>query len=140
MKAFAELLDRLSFTPGRNGKLRLLGDYFRSQPDPARGWALAALTGALDFKAAKPAQVRALVSTRVDPVLFGWSYDYVGDLAETVALIWPTGPGGGPTKSLLARRHWSRWLSGCPPRTGTRLATSLRPGSTALTRPGVGRC
>ncbi|MEM6661225.1 MAG: cisplatin damage response ATP-dependent DNA ligase, partial [Pseudomonadota bacterium] len=26
---------------------------------------------------------------RVDPVLFRLSYDYVGDLAETVALIWP---------------------------------------------------
>ncbi len=95
MRAFAELLDRLSFTPARNGKLRLLGDYFLSVPDPRRGWALAALTGGLDFKAAKPAQVRALVSERVDPVLFGWSYDYVGDLAETTALIWPTGPEAG---------------------------------------------
>ena len=28
----------------------------------------------------------------MDPVLFGWSYDFVGDLAETVALIWPAKP------------------------------------------------
>jgi DNA ligase-1 len=29
---------------------------------------------------------------RVDPELFGWSWDFVGDLAETVALIWPERP------------------------------------------------
>ncbi len=44
MRAFATLLDRLSTTPGRNDKLRLMADYFRATPDPDRGWALAALT------------------------------------------------------------------------------------------------
>ena len=33
--------------------------------------------------------IRELAAARTDPVLFDWSYDYVGDLAETVALIWP---------------------------------------------------
>ena len=33
--------------------------------------------------------LRALVTERMDPVLFGYSYDYVGDLAETVSLVWP---------------------------------------------------
>ena len=47
MNRFAELLDRLAYEPGRNDKLRLMTDYFRSTPDPDRGWALAALTGAL---------------------------------------------------------------------------------------------
>ena len=89
MKAFATLLDRLAFTPARNTKLRVIEDYFRRTPDPDRGYALAALTGSLDFPAAKPAMVRGLVESRVDPLLFRWSYDYVGDLAETVALIWP---------------------------------------------------
>jgi DNA ligase 1 len=86
---FAALIDALLFTPGRNGKLRLMQEYFRATPDPERGWALAALTGALSFAEAKPSQVRALAVSRVDPELFGWSYDFVGDLAETVALIWP---------------------------------------------------
>jgi DNA ligase-1 len=86
---FAALLDALLLCPSRTGKLRLMQDYFTSQPDPERGWALAALTGELSFAAAKPAQVRALTASRVDPELFGWSYDFVGDLAETVALIWP---------------------------------------------------
>ena len=90
MRAFAELLDRLSLTASRNAKLVLVRDYLKATPDPDRGWALAALTGDLSFSAAKPAMIRKAVEARVDPVLFGWSYDYVGDLAETVALIWPS--------------------------------------------------
>jgi DNA ligase 1 len=86
---FSALLDALLFCPSRNGKLRLMQQYFASEPDPDRGWGLAALTGELSFAEAKPGQVRALAMTRVDPELFAWSYDFVGDLAETVALIWP---------------------------------------------------
>jgi DNA ligase-1 len=89
MRAFAHLLDRLSFTPSRNAKLILVRDYLREAPDPERGWALAALTGALAFSAAKPAFIRKAIEERCDPELFKLSYDYVGDLAETVALIWP---------------------------------------------------
>jgi DNA ligase-1 len=92
MKPFAALLDRLLYTPQRNVKLALLLDYFRSVPDPDRGWGLAALTGALAFRHAKPALIRELVASRTDPVLFGWSYEFVGDLAETAALIWPQRP------------------------------------------------
>ena len=93
MNRFAQLLDRLGYEPGRNNKLRLMTDYFRSVPDPERGFALAALTGALSFQHAKPNLIRALIATRVDPYLFGLSYDYVGDLSETVALLWPAVPG-----------------------------------------------
>src|SRR5580693_6626492 len=89
MRAFARLLDSLAFTPARNTKLTLVRDYLRATPDPERGWALAALTGALSFDAAKPAFIRKAVEARVDPALFYWSYEYVGDLAETVALVWP---------------------------------------------------
>jgi DNA ligase-1 len=89
MNRFAALLDRLMYEPRRNAKLRLLVDYFRNTPDPDRGWALAAMTDALMFKEAKPKLIRGLVEERVDPVLFRMSYHYVGDLAESVALIWP---------------------------------------------------
>ena len=89
MNRFAELLDRLAYEPGRNNKLRLITGYFREVGDPDRGYALAALTGALSFKHAKPALIRDLIASRTDPVLFGLSYDYVGDLSETVALMWP---------------------------------------------------
>jgi DNA ligase 1 len=92
LKPFAALLDRLVLTPQRNAKLRLLVDYFATVPDPDRGWGLAALTGGLVFKNAKAGLIRELAMRRVDPVLFGWSYDFVGDLAETTALVWPARP------------------------------------------------
>ncbi|MBV8820769.1 MAG: cisplatin damage response ATP-dependent DNA ligase [Acidobacteriaceae bacterium] len=92
MLAFAELLERLVFTPARNAKIALLRRYFETQPDPDRGIGLAAITGELSFTAAKPGLIRELAAARTDPVLFDWSYDYVGDLAETVALIWPVTP------------------------------------------------
>ena len=89
MNRFAHLLDRLAYEPGRNNKLRLITSYFRDVPDPDRGWALAALTGALSFRHAKAGLVRDLIAARTDPTLFALSYDYVGDLSETVALMWP---------------------------------------------------
>jgi DNA ligase-1 len=93
MNRFAELLDRLAYEPGRNNKLRLISNYFRATEDPDRGFALAALTGALSFKHAKPGLIRDLIASRADPVLFALSYDYVGDLSETVALMWPKAAG-----------------------------------------------
>src|ERR1700761_2391732 len=100
MRAFARLLDSLAFTPSRNTKLTLVRDYLRETTDPERGWALAALTGALSFDAAKPAFIRKAVEGRVDPQLFALSYDFVGDLAETVALIWPSRPGANREPEL----------------------------------------
>jgi DNA ligase-1 len=89
MNRFAHLLDHLAYEPGRNNKLRLLVNYFRETPDPDRGYALAAITGALSFKHAKAGVIRDLIATRTNPTLFALSYDYVGDLSETVALMWP---------------------------------------------------
>ena len=103
MQAFAQLLDALVYTPGRNAKLALIGTYLKATPDPDRGWALAALTGGLDLKAVKASQVRAAAEARVDPVLFALSHDFVGDLAETVALIWPE-PGAGAAPAGPAPR------------------------------------
>src|SRR3954463_2989749 len=100
MRAFAELLDRLSLTASRNTKLALVRDYLRATPDPDRGWALAALTGDLSFDAAKPAFIRKAVEERMDAQLFWWSYEYVGDLAETVALVWPARPGANREPEL----------------------------------------
>src|ERR1700693_4255583 len=92
MNRFADMLARLAYEPARNNKLRLLTSYFREVEDPDRGYALAALTGALSFKHAKPGLIRDLIAERTDPVLFALSYDYVGDLSETVALMWPRSP------------------------------------------------
>jgi ATP-dependent DNA ligase len=100
MKRFAELLDRLAYEPARNSKLRLITKYLRSTGDPDRGWALAALTGALSFQYAKPGIIRTLITERTDPVLFHLSHDYVGDLSETVALMWPV-----PAEAVRSNRE-----------------------------------
>ena len=96
MQTFAILLDTLSTTPSRNGKLALLSEYFRSTPDPDRGFALAALTDGLFPRLPLRRSLATLLETRVDPVLYALSRDYVGDTAETVALMWPT-PDHDPT-------------------------------------------
>ncbi|WP_342640699.1 cisplatin damage response ATP-dependent DNA ligase [Rhodoligotrophos ferricapiens] len=92
MKAFSELLNRLAFTPSRNGKLALLVAYLKQTPDPDRGWAVAALTDGLFFRLPVRRLLTELIEPRVDPVLYGLSRDYVGDTAETVALLWPDPP------------------------------------------------
>jgi DNA ligase 1 len=100
VKAFAELLDRLAYTPSRNDKLRLLADYFGATPDPDRGWALAALTDGLFFRLPLRRILTETIGPRVDPVLFALSRDYVGDTAETIALIWPGGDATGKAPRL----------------------------------------
>jgi DNA ligase 1 len=89
MERFAALLDSLLLTPSRNTKLELIAGYLRVTPDPDRGWALAALTSAVDFPAIKAGTVRGLMASRVDPVLWSLSRDFVGDTAETASLLWP---------------------------------------------------
>jgi DNA ligase-1 len=89
VEPFALLLDTLTTTPSRKGKLSLLTDYFRSAPDPDRGFALAALTDGLFPRLPLRRSLATLLETRVDPVLYALSRDYVGDTAETVALMWP---------------------------------------------------
>jgi len=120
VREFAALLDALIYTRGRNAKLKLAADYIRATPDPERGWAMAALTGDLDLPAVKPALIRALAETRIDPVLFRMSRDFVGDTAETVSLLWeapavpppPMSPdSAGPisvTQAVERLRHLSR--------------------------------
>jgi DNA ligase-1 len=93
MEDFARLLDALLYTRSRNAKLRLVADYLQATPDPDRGWALAALTGTLDLKAVQPSLLKALMAQRVDPALFAMSHDFVGDMAETISLLWPDPPG-----------------------------------------------
>ena len=89
MREFSQLLDGLTYTRSRNAKLKLIGDYLRRTPDPDRGYAMAALTGELSLPAVKSAAIRAIAEERVDPTLLYMSRDYVGDLAETVSLLWP---------------------------------------------------
>jgi DNA ligase 1 len=123
MNRFAELLDRLAYEPGRNNKLRLITRYFREVEDPDRGYALAALTGALSFKHAKPGLIHDLIAERTDPVLFALSYDYVGDLSETVALMWPKAV---PNREASLLGHPHSLHNNPPPPTLTAVVTTLR--------------
>lgn len=92
MQAFAALVDALVYTRSRDAKFRLIADYLRVTPDPDRGWALAALAGTLSIATVKASAIRAMAEERFDPLLFRMSRDYVGDTAETVALMWPDNP------------------------------------------------
>ena len=96
MKTFATLLDRLTYTPARNGKLTLMRNYFRTAHDPDRGFALAALTDGVPVSFPLRRIVSELSRTRFDAELFRLSRADVGDTAETLALIWPDDvkPGG----------------------------------------------
>ena len=89
MEEFAALIDALVYTRSRNAKLALIAEYLQTAPDPDRGWALAALTDGLDFKAVKSSTIRNLMKERVDPLLWTLSRDFVGDTAETASLLWP---------------------------------------------------
>ncbi|HEX7873574.1 MAG TPA: cisplatin damage response ATP-dependent DNA ligase [Sphingobium sp.] len=99
MRAFARLIDALVYTRSRNAKIALIVDYLRVTPDPDRGWALAALTDAIDLSAVKSATLRTMAEQRIDPELVAMSRAYVGDTAETVALIWET-PDAGPGEDI----------------------------------------
>lgn len=90
MIEFAALLEKLILTPSRNRKIEALAAFFQNTPDPDRGYALAAITRNLKLKNLKAGALKDITKQRVDPHLFDLSYDYVGDMAETISLIWPT--------------------------------------------------
>jgi DNA ligase-1 len=100
MEEFAALLDALVYTTSRNRKLALIADYLRRAPDPDRGWALAGLTGELDFPGVKSSTIRNLMMERIDPVLWALSRDFVGDTAETASLLWPEPEDATPHEPL----------------------------------------
>jgi len=88
MKAFAALLDRLYYTYSHNKKIQILKEFFSHTPDPERGYAIGIITGELSFPSFRRTLVKELISEMIDPHLFALSYDYVGDMSETVALLW----------------------------------------------------
>jgi DNA ligase-1 len=89
MQKFAKLLDNLYFTYSHLGKLALLQDYFATTDDPDRGFALGIIAGDIKLPFLKRSLIQELIKTKIDPYLFELSYDYVGDMSETVALLWP---------------------------------------------------
>lgn len=89
MKKFSALLERLYYEHSNLGKEKLLCEYFASTPDPDRGYALAIIAGTLAMPNFKRSMVIDLIRARTDPTLLAMSHDYVGELSETVAHLWP---------------------------------------------------
>ena len=114
MKRFAALLETLILTPSRNAKIDAMARYFSETPDPDRGYALAAITRDLTLKNLKASGLRALVAGRVDPDLFAMSYDYVGDMAETIALIWPEDANQQAANTLPGVADFIAAIETCP--------------------------
>ena len=89
MRSFASLLENLVFSPGRNAKLAHLTSWLKQTSGDSRGYGVAAITGDLSLPHVKGKMIRDLAASTTDEVLFALSYDFVGDLAETVSLLWP---------------------------------------------------
>jgi len=89
VRGFSELIDKLLLTSSRNRKIDILCDYFKNTSDPDRGFTLAIITNSLELKNIPISKIKEIVRENVDAELFALSYDYVGDLAETISLIWP---------------------------------------------------
>lgn len=100
MEAFSNLLEQLYFTAGTKAKAQLIADYIENTPDPDRGWAIAAMAGTLRFDFFKRNTVKKLITEHTDPALFAMSYDYVGEVSETVAHLWPFNSPVSPLPSL----------------------------------------
>jgi DNA ligase 1 len=137
MQAFAGLIDRLVYTPSRNRKLDALAEYFRDTPDPDRGYALAALTDGLFVRLPLRRILAQLLEPHVDPVLYRLSRDYVGDTAETVALLWPEARG---ETTLPRRPAWRKPSRPSPPPAGSMRRASSPVSSTGSTPTGASPC
>ena len=89
MIKFSKLLDELLITPSTNQKVVLLTNYFKEVEQSDRGWALSILSGQVNRRGLTSNDLRGLIEEKVPKRLFEYSYDYVGDLAETISLLWP---------------------------------------------------
>jgi len=91
MKAFATLYSRLDATTSNNAKLAAMRDYFREAPAEDAAWAVYFLAGGRPRQLVPTRVLRetAMQETQLPEWLFEESYQAVGDLAETIALLVP---------------------------------------------------
>ena len=89
MKRFSELLLNLIFTSSRNDKIAHIINWINGSDIEEIGWGLSIICQELDISKVKPSIVKEISILHLDKYLFELSYDYVGDMAETVSLIWP---------------------------------------------------
>ena len=89
MRDFSNLLENLLLASGRNKKIRLISEFCYHKKDPDRGIVIGLLSGKFKVKNTKISSFKKIINKRIDTNLFEFSYDYVGDFAETLSLIWP---------------------------------------------------
>jgi len=103
LQAFAALYAALDASTSTNAKVAALTDYFRSAQPADAAWAVFFLTGEKLPQAVPVKRLRELTIrlSGLPEWLFAESYDAVGDLAETIALLLP--PARAPSQATLAR-------------------------------------
>ena len=91
MKAFADLYTLLDETNKTTAKVRALKDYFAQAPPEDAAWAVYFLIGRKPRQVVPSGKLRewAAHEAGVSAWLFQESYDAVGDVAETIALLLP---------------------------------------------------
>ncbi|WP_165225668.1 ATP-dependent DNA ligase [Aquisphaera insulae] len=91
MKAFADLYVALDETTKTSQKVRALVDYFGKVSPADAAWAVYFLIGRKPRQVVPSARLRAwaMEEAGIAPWLFQESYDAVGDIAETIALLLP---------------------------------------------------
>ncbi len=104
MRDFATLYQRLDATTSTTDKVEALARYYAQAPAADAAWATWFLAGGKPRQVVPTARLRELAgeAAGIDAWLFEECYQAVGDLAETIAHVWPSGPGGG--QEGLA--HW----------------------------------
>lgn len=91
MKEFARLFTELDATNKTNEKIRILKEYFTRVPDEDKIHTLALFTGRKPRRQINSTLIKfyAMELTNIPPWLFEESYQVVGDLGETIALLLP---------------------------------------------------
>lgn len=91
MKVFAQLFSALDQTNKTNDKVEILKDYFAKANDQDKLWTLALFLNRRPKRQINTTLIRNWASemAKLPEWLFQESYDTVGDLAETIALLLP---------------------------------------------------
>ena len=91
MKRFTQLFSKLDQTNKTRDKIAFLKGYFDEAPDTDKLWTLALFTHKRPKRTISTAQLRDWCQeiAGIPPWLFQESYQTVGDLAETIALLLP---------------------------------------------------
>jgi DNA ligase 1 len=108
MERFTQLYFEIDQTNRTNEKVEALARYFREAPAPDAAWALYFLSGRRLNRSVSTTLLRTVLAeeTGLPPWLIEECYDTVGDLSETLALLYPDRQRAepGPLHLLVAER------------------------------------